>query len=277
MLVFGLAALVVLAVLLPTIYSITARNTSRGGRVFKYTAIMNTQKDPPDDPWRNSPHELFVASGSVSTGELTVSPSTGSFSSSSVIVISGLSTPEPWITSVRFVSTFTFATTTTAEVWLVMPNYARMSIPSRTYSPGVTYRWTVQIDMYNTSTLKVMPIVPASRQPARIYTSLPMSTYCAYSGGGSMTGLSLSISRAHHNSTHVRWTASITFSGSEWNNRHIVSCLVYTTDSSVINAINTMHGSSISQLWILYVAPNITVYQGDMLVVEVWIVAPTTV
>lgn len=262
------------------------------GRDHMFEVVVRTDKDPPDDPWASEGYRIFI--NTQSTGSMSLSTSSGSFTTSQIIQFINVTTYYSTLDGVtyygihfyRIRAEFMYATTTTAEVRLQeSAGIAMLYIPTRTYIGNTIYRWTITIPSYVSPTLRIYPYVRPTGVSS-ISTATPsMTVRCAYidpSTGNQVTSTSdLSftvVSRARVNITHVNITFRITF-GSTWNNRQLVGCAVFSTDTSYIGDLNNVprNMNAASPLLLIWHQYSVTILAGDTITYSVWYVAPADV
>lgn len=276
-LVFVCLALLVISISV-ALQALQAPTTS--GRVYKYEAFIKTYKEP-EDPW-----DFWVASLSPdphtdrSFGSLTVHGS--NIISRRITLGATIHSNFDILTETRIVATFSFSATTTTKVYIGSEGgYEYIYIPTRTYYPGIQYRWIVTIPGYQSSDLIISPFV-IPRSSTEFFNRLPLTVECLYWDGGqgvySSTDLSISKTETRYNATHYLDVWTINF-GNSWVGRSVSSCSIFTTNTYVISDLNSLLQNSgqrtitSGRLYLLMLSSlNIVVEQGDRIEVWVWFI-----
>ncbi|MEM4959022.1 MAG: hypothetical protein QXX12_04005 [Nanopusillaceae archaeon] len=257
----------VLVVLVSVVFQALPPPNTQSGRVFRYEAFIRTYKEPEDDPW-DSDATLILASTGLFL-HTTISVESGS--SRSLSMFARIHPTQDFFTEVSITATFTFASTTTVTQ-RIRTEAGRniLYIPSRTYQPGVQYRWRITIPSYQSSDL-IITAFPLIRSPTSLIYELRASAECGYWSGGqlvfSTSDLSVGTAKGRLNQTHIYIIYSINF-GSTWIGRQVSSCTIFTTDG--INDINSYLQSTgqrtitSGRLYLVIVSNlNVVVEQGD--------------
>lgn len=272
-----LSILLVTALVLPlimTALTITINNTSNRGRVTRYTAYINITKEPEDDPFDAYIAYMFPSIGSYGISALGLT--SGSIRSVSATV--NIHDSLDILTQTRITSLFSYTSETSATQQLRVGDYYEVFyIPSRTYQPGVQYRWVITIPGYISPNLSLSSFpIPVSETV--VVTTVAHTASCTYLSGGqpvsSSTGLGISRSVTRFNESLVLLIYVISFDTS-WIGRLVTSCSIYTTESGVINGVNTLltrTGQRTVTAGRLYIAIvdnlNTVIQQGDR--IEIW-------
>ena len=272
-----LSILLVTALVLPlimTALTITINNTSNRGRVTRYTAYINITKEPEDDPFDAYIGYIFPSIGSYGISALGLT--SGSIRSVSATV--NIHDSLDILTQTRITSLFSYTSETSATQQLRVGDYYEVFyIPSRTYQPGVQYRWVITIPGYISPNLSLSSFpIPVSETV--VVASTAHTASCTYLSGGqpvsSSTGLGISRSVTRFSESLVLLIYVISFDTS-WIGRLVTSCSIYTTESGVINGVNTLltrTGQRTVAAGRLYIAIvdnlNTVIQQGDR--IEIW-------
>lgn len=265
----------VLVVLVSVVFQALPPPNTQSGRVYRYEVFIRTYKEPEDDPWDVDATVIFPSQ--ASPGYRIVYADIGSIS-----MLAKIHPTLDFFTEVSITVNFAFASTTTATQRIrTDTNRYILYIPSRTYQPGVQYRWRITIPAYQSSDLIVTPF-PIVRSSTTFFDYLPLTAECSYWSGGqlvySTSDLSAGLGRSRLNTTHIYATFSISF-GSTWIGRQVSSCFIFTTGGiSDINSHLQATGQrtiTSGRLYLLMLSNlNIVVEQGDR--IEVWAYYVTT-
>lgn len=241
-----LAALALSLVFLQILYSLP---TERKGRVYRYTAYITIGKEPEDDPFDSD--IVYIITNCCGTtarpcdSDLTLTAGDYKWVTIRISVHPTLDI----LTEVQIISVFSFTSTTTATQRLrcdFSGTRYHFFIYSRMYEAGKLYRWVITIPAYISDNLVIHPLmIPALEN--RFYFEVPTSIECGYLSGDqivySSSGLSYFKLETRHSDTTVSDLWRISF-GSAWDGRYVVSCSIFTTDTTVLNGINTRLSSS---------------------------------
>lgn len=276
-----LAALVLALVALQATYGTAAEGR---GRVIRYTAFVTVGKYPEDDPWDSSANLLFARPGGTAVHILALTA--GSYKSVKLDI--AIHPTLDMLTEAKLISVFSFTSATTAMQRLSDSAFTVffLYIPSRTYNAETLYRWVVTIPGYFSDSLSVSAF-PIPKSSGEFYYNIPMSVECGYLSNGqtvySSSGLSVSKTQTIYSATQLVDIWRISF-GDAWTGRQVVSCSIFTTDSGVLNNVNSRLYSlgqrtiTSGRLYFVMVNNvNAVVQSGDVLEVWVYYYAPSSV